>query len=197
MHLVVQTHQGAYNEVAEAQRAILSGRFVLHWSHIVLELNNYAHTLIELDWDDDEVIPLIEAALQIDPTFGPAYNTLAYYYLTREIALERAAQVIQCALTNTPLNLSESYAITLAQQAYLMALLKRPDQVEEPFELAQDYAAKAYRPSAAGVYWRLGETARVLGDPIRAYDLYSRTIETDPDTIYAQQAQEQLTTILA
>ncbi|MCU0499941.1 MAG: tetratricopeptide repeat protein [Anaerolineae bacterium] len=195
MHLVTQTHQGAYREVAEAQRAILSGRFVLSWNYISFELNNYAYTLIELG-RHDEAIPLLEAALRINPALGPAYSTLAYSYLKREIELERAEQLIKHDLTYSSSESPILYSLALAQQAYVAALLKRLDQVEEPFELAQDYAAKADPANAAGVYWRLGETARVLGDPIRAYDLYSRTIETDPSTIYAQQAREQLTTIL-
>lgn len=193
---VAYRSNGAYIQGADFHRANLSDRYSLRWNYIAIELNNYAYSLIELG-RYAEALPLLEAALRINPTSAPSYSTLIYYYLKQEVELERAEQLIPFVFAFTQSTRGELYSIALAQQAYLAALLKRPDQVETPFELAQDYAAQAHPLRAAEVYWHLGETARILDKPLRAHQLYLRTIETAPNTIYAQQAREQLTTILA
>lgn len=197
--LISQFHKGAYSEVVEAQRAMLSGRYSLHWICISVELNNYACSLIELG-RYEEALPLLESSIRINPTAIPLYHSLVFYYFSQKIELDRAMQLIDYILHHTNKE-SPSYALALSQQAYIAALLKRPEQAQESLILAQNYLAEKmptirYRPPFAEIYYRLGETARILEDSIHAHLLYDYAIKTAPDTIYAQRAREQVAKIL-
>ncbi|MCU0498455.1 MAG: tetratricopeptide repeat protein [Anaerolineae bacterium] len=196
LHLVVQSYKGAYLELEEAQRTMLSGRYSLHWAYLSAELNNYACTLLDLG-RYEEAMRLLESAIRINPIGIPFYNTLAAFYFRQNIELERAMQCVEYVFDHHGNDWPNSYGTALAQRAYIAALLNDPEQAEASSAMAQNYVdkrmqAKPQRSIVAEIYYRLGETARILNDPIRARILYAYAIEAASDTIHAQRAREQM-----
>jgi hypothetical protein len=178
-------------------RNLLKSRTDYATPNVVLELLLLSEALAHQK-RFEEVIPLLEAAIRISPVASLSYVDLAEWYLDHEVDAERAVELLDIALANTPSKQVVLYAAQQAIAAHALALTGRIIRARASLSTALGALDKMPAVTASEVNRRMGYAYQALGEIETARSHFNRAIELIPNDLYgdlARQALESLTTI--
>jgi hypothetical protein len=145
----------------------------------------------------EEVIPLLEAAIKISPVASLTYADLAEWYLDHEVDAERAVDLLDIALANTPTKQIILYAAQQAISAQALALTGRTIRAKASINTALAAIDKMAAITASEVNRRIGNAYQALGETEVARTHFTRAVELDPNGIYGNLARQALDLLAA
>jgi tetratricopeptide (TPR) repeat protein len=178
-------------QVVEAEhtfRALLSRKYHLSIGTIPLLLNNlgYCLTLVERY---DEALPILEAAIRIDPSTSSSFDSLAQWYLQQNLDPERALELTEIAIANTKSELIDSIGVQHATSAHAAALTGRISRAKALLSQALQAIDKVQPSTAAEINRQVGYAYLAMGDEQAARTHFTRAVELDPNGLYGKLAQ--------
>ncbi len=135
---------------------------------VAMYLNNRAAELL-IEGHANDAYWWAKAAVQQDPLFAPATNTLALVYLRSQLPAA-AEQTLQALLRRDPRNISAWGNLAAA----LSRLGRQADAAQAAARLAQ------LQPQAPFAYYDLGRQALQAGDAQRAQQHFARELRLQP-----------------
>jgi tetratricopeptide (TPR) repeat protein len=150
------------------------------WKQSFLSLLARAHAEMG---DHERAENEFQAAVLIDPSFGPAQNEYALFLLEREKDLRTATQVAKAAAAFTPTN--HSYRLTLGRAYFKLGCLDEA--------LAQLEKARELYEGDPGVWYYLGVLYEARGDPDRARTAHNEALRILPSFSPSAEALRGLT----
>ncbi|MEZ4668072.1 MAG: tetratricopeptide repeat protein [Anaerolineae bacterium] len=187
-------NQGELEEAAEIFKQILASRSRLLGVYGGILLNNLGYCLT-LNQRYDEALPLLEAAIRIDPGYPLAYDSLAEWYLAQNLDAERAVELCEVAVEIAPQFTKDTKCIERATYARALALTGRTARAEAALKLATESTEKLKPTTIAEVNRQAGYAQFALGNAQAARQHFTHALEVSPGSLYAKLAQQALDTL--
>ncbi|MBA3874016.1 MAG: hypothetical protein ABI970_15565 [Chloroflexota bacterium] len=145
----------------------------------------------------EEVMAILEAAIKISPIASLTYADLAEWYLDHEVDAERAVDLLDIALANTPTKQVILYAAQQAISAQALALTGRTIRAKASINTALDAIDKMAAITASEVNRRIGYAYMALAETEAARSHFTRAVELDPNGLYGNLARQALDLLAA
>jgi tetratricopeptide (TPR) repeat protein len=154
-------------------------------------LNNLGYCLTLNDCFE-EALPILEAAIRVEPGFGNGYDNLGEWYLSQNLDAERALELCEVAVEITPALSKDSRAIQQATYARTLALTGQAARAEAALQQALGHVDCLRSPTAAEVHRQIGYVGLAFGDHQAAQSHFARAVELDPHGLHGKLAQRAL-----
>lgn len=154
-------------------------------------LNNLGYCLTLNDCFE-EALPILEAAIRIEPGFGNGYVSLGEWYLSQNLDAERALELCEVAVEITPVLSKDSRAIQQATYARTLALTGHAARAEALLQQALGHVDRLRSPTAAEVHRQIGYVGLAFGDQQAAQSHFARAVELDPHGLHGKLARRAL-----
>jgi tetratricopeptide (TPR) repeat protein len=140
----------------------------------------------------DEVVPILEAVIKINPTATIGYASLADWYLDQGVDAERAVDLLDIAIANTAPKAIVLYALHHAMIAQSLALTGQFIRAKTSLEIGLGTLDKMPAVVAADTYRRAGYVYKALGETETARSHFNHAVELDPNGLYGDLARKAL-----